>query len=88
MYYDSKLLLPNVTSPQSLYGFFPGRTIEQPIVPVPTELMDTELSAHEESVQKRKSYVEISAHGMTLKITEDTESSLIAKVLGVLAHVK
>ena len=67
---------------------FQAETIEQSIVPVPTELMDTELSAHKESVQKEKSYVEISAHGMTLKITEDTESSLIAKVLGVLAHVE
>lgn len=67
---------------------FPAETIEQSIVPVPTELMDTEPSAHEESVPKKKSYVEISTHGMTLKITADTESSLIAKVLGVLAHVE
>lgn len=67
---------------------FQAETIEQPIVPVPTELMNTKLSINEESVQKNKSYVEISAHGMTLKITEDTASSLIEKVLGVLAHVE
>lgn len=66
----------------------PAEAIEQSIIPVPTELMNTKLSANEEPVQKKKSYVEISAHGMTLKITEDTASSLIEKVLGVLAHVE
>lgn len=66
----------------------PSETIEQSIVPIPTELMNSETSALEESVPRKESYIEISAHGMTLKITEDTASSLIAKVLGVLAHVE
>ena len=67
----------------------PAETVEQPIVPVSPELMSSENSELEESVQRGKeSYIEISAHGMTLKITDNTESSLIAKVLGVLAHVK
>ena len=53
------------------------------------ELMNSEDSAFEEPVQREKeSYIEISAHGMTLKITENTASPLIAKVLGVLAHVE
>lgn len=63
----------------------PSETIEQPIVPVPTELMNSETSALEESVPGKESYIEIFSHGITLKITEDTASSLIAKVLGVLA---
>ena len=65
-----------------------SETIEQPIVPVPTELMNSETSALEKSVPGKESYIEIFSHGMTLKITENTASSLIAKVLGVLAHVE
>ena len=67
----------------------PAEAMELPIVPVPAQLMNSEDSAFEEPVQREKeSYIEISAHGMTLKITENTSSPLIAKVLGVLAHVE
>lgn len=64
-------------------------TMEPPIVPVPAELMNYEDAAFEEPVQRKKeSYIAISAHGMTLKITKNTASLLIAKVLGVLAYVE
>ena len=59
-----------------------AEAMEPPIVPVPAELMNSEDSAFEESVQwKKESYIEILAHGMTLKITENTASPLISYVL-------
>ena len=67
----------------------PAEAMELPIVPVPAQLMNSEDSTFEEPIQrKKKSYIEISAHGMTLKIIENTSSPLIAKVLRVLAHVE
>lgn len=68
---------------------FPVEMMEQPVVPIPPELMDSESTSLKECVQRNmESCIEISAHGMTLKITENTASALIEKVLGVLAHVK
>ena len=67
----------------------PVKPVEQTIVPVPTELIPSDNSVLEESIsRKAESCIEISSHGMTLRITENTSSSLIEKVLGVLAHVK
>ena len=63
--------------------------MEQPVVPISAELMHSTSSAFEESDQRKaESCIEISAHGMILKITENTTSGLIEKVLGVLAHVE
>lgn len=67
----------------------PVEMMEQSIVPISPELMNSERTSLEESVQRKaESCIEISAHGMTLKITENTASALIEKVLGVLAHVE
>ena len=67
----------------------PVETIEQSVVPVSPELIHSASTALEELEQRKsESCIEISAHGMTLKITENTASVLIEKVLGVLAHVE
>ena len=67
----------------------PVETIEQSVVPVSPELIHSASTALEELEQRKsESCIEISAHGMTLKITENTASALIEKVLGVLAHVE
>ena len=38
--------------------------------------------------QVYESFIEVSSHGLTLRISEHTSSSLIEKVLGALAHVE
>ncbi len=62
----------------------PGKTIEHAIVPVPMELMHVE----PEKESKEDSFLEITAHGVSVRVTEQTSSSLLKKVLEVLAHVE
>ena len=57
------------------------------VVPVPLELMEEE-SAGISTVSSDNSCLELYAHGVTLCVTEATSEALLAKVLGVLAHVK
>ena len=57
------------------------------VVPVPLELMEEE-SAGISTVSSANSCLELYAHGVTLCVTEATSEALLAKVLGVLAHVK
>lgn len=62
----------------------PTEVIEPAIVPVPMELMASEPPT---SVSDN-SYLELSSHGVTLRVTADTSDALLSKVLGVLAHVE
>ena len=57
------------------------------VVPVPLELMEEE-SAGISTVSSDNPCLELYAHGVTLCVTEATSEALLAKVLGVLAHVK
>ena len=64
----------------------PEEVIEHAVVPVPMEVMAPDtvspLGAFDNS------YIELSSHGVTLRVTEDTSDVLLRKVLGVLAHVE
>lgn len=67
----------------------PSKAVEQPIVPVPMSIVTSNDYSSEEITQKlEESFIEVSSHGLTLRISEHTSSSLIEKVLGALAHVE
>ena len=67
----------------------PSKAVEQPIVPVPMSVVTSNDYSSEEITQKlEESFIEVSSHGLTLRISEHTSSSLIEKVLGALAHVE
>lgn len=65
----------------------PSEESEHAVVPVPLELMEESTSVSTVS-SNNTSYLELYAHGVTLRVTEATSETLLAKVLGVLAHVE
>lgn len=66
----------------------PESVTKQAIVPVPMEIMahDGNLSISNNS--KGTSAIELEINGVTIRITEETSTDLLAKVLGVVAYVK
>ena len=65
----------------------PKEVVEQAIVPVPMNLMTIdESNASEES--SANSFLELESNGITIRVTDHTSTELLAKVLGVIAHVK
>ncbi len=65
----------------------PKEVVEQAIVPVPMNLMTIDESdASEES--SANSFLELESNGITIRVTDHTSTELLAKVLGVIAHVK
>ena len=69
----------------------PSDTVEHAIIQVPMELMHTESEAtavDSNSALTHDSFLDISVNGMTIRVTEQTSSVLLKKVLGVLAHVE
>lgn len=69
----------------------PSSAVKQAIIPVPTELMHTEpesTAVDSNSALIQDSFLDISANGVTIRVTEQTSSSLLKKVLEVLAHVE
>lgn len=69
----------------------PSDAVEHAIIPVPMELMHTEPEStvvDSNSALTDKSFLDISANGMTIRVTEQTSGSLLKKVLGVLVHVE
>ena len=67
----------------------PDGGIQQTIVPVPTNVMYAEESTDKKIGSSCKdTFIEVISHGVTLRITARTSDSLIAKVLGALAHVE
>ena len=68
---------------------FPEEGAEQSIVPVPMNLVASDNYSLKETPQIcEESFIDVSSHGISFRITEKTSDSLIAKVLGVLAHVE
>ena len=65
----------------------PTEVVEPAIVPVPLELMSPK-SAEPSTYASDNSFIELSSHGVTLRVTPDTSDALLSKVLGVLAHVE
>lgn len=69
----------------------PSDTVEHAIIPVPMELMHTEsesTAVDSNSALTHDPFLDISVNGMTIRVTEQTSSVLLKKVLGVLAHVE
>lgn len=69
----------------------PSKAVENAIVPVPMELMITETPEPQEvqtEASPNDSSIELYAHGITLRVTDQTSSDLLAKVLGVIVHVE
>ena len=69
----------------------PSDTVEHAIIPVPMELMHTESKATAVDSNRaliHDSSLDISANGVIIRVTEQTSSSLLKKVLGVLARVE
>lgn len=69
----------------------PSDTVEHAIIPVPMELMHTKSEAKtvdSNSALIHDSFLDISVNGVTIRVTEQTSSVLLRKVLGVLAHVE
>ncbi len=69
----------------------PNDAVEHAIIPVPVELMHAEPESTAVDLNNAvidDSFLDISANGVTIRVTEHTSSSLLRKVLGVLAHVE
>ena len=64
----------------------PSEEAVHAVVPVPLKLMEE--SADISTVSSDNSCLELYAHGVTVRVTETTSETLLAKVLGVLAHVE
>ena len=61
----------------------PSDTGTQAIVPVPMDVISSDnYSLKEVTSECEGSFVEVTSHGMTIRINKNTSSSLIAKVLG------
>ena len=65
----------------------PSEKLENTVVSVPLKLMEEPASISTVSLNAN-SCLELYAHGVTLRVTEATSETLLAKVLGVLAHVE
>lgn len=64
----------------------PRDTVEHAIVPVPIELMhmESETTAVDSNrALTHDSFLDISVNGMTIRVTKQTSSALLKKVLGV-----
>lgn len=71
--------------------YIPSDTVEHAIIPVPMELMHTEFettAVDSNRALTHDSFLDIFVNGMTIRVTEQTSSGLLKKVLGVLAHVE
>lgn len=69
----------------------PSNAVKHAIILVLTELMHTEpesIAVDSNSALIQDSFLDISANGVTIRVTEQTLSSLLKKVLEVLAHVE
>ena len=76
----AKVVYKRLCEIKEITGFFA-------VVPVPLELMSPK-SAEPSAYASDNSFIELSSHGVTLRVTPDTSDALLSKVLGVLAHVE
>ena len=58
------------------------------MVPVSLEPMEEEPTSISTVSSNNNSSLELYVHGVTVRVTETTSETLLAKVLGVLAHVE
>ena len=66
-----------------------NEVVEQAIVPIPMNVISSSHSSQKDAIPEHDgTFVEVDAHGMKIRIHENTSSSLIQKVLGALVHVE
>ncbi|MFR4916725.1 MAG: hypothetical protein ACLTE0_06855 [Coprococcus phoceensis] len=66
-----------------------NEVVEQAIVPIPMNVISSSHSSQKDAIPEHDgAFVEVDAHGMKIRIHENTSSSLIQKVLGALVHVE
>ena len=58
------------------------------MVPVPLKLMEEEPASISTVSSNNNSCLELYAHGVKIRVTEAISETLLARVLGVLAHVE
>lgn len=66
----------------------PPEVVEQAIVPVSSELMTMDVQISSDSSHENSSSLELNLNGIVIRVTEQTSTELLSKVLGVIAHVK
>ena len=66
----------------------PPEVVEQAIVPVSSELMTKDIQISSDSSHVNSSSLELNLNGVVIRVTEQTSTELLSKVLGVIAHVK
>lgn len=66
----------------------PPEVVEQAIVPVSSELMTMDVQISSDSSHENNSSLELNLNGIVIRVTEQTSTELLSKVLGVIAHVK
>ena len=66
----------------------PPEVVEQAIVPVPSELMTMDIQISSDFSHENSSSLELNLNGIVIRVTEQTSTELLSKVLGVIAHVK
>lgn len=69
-------------------GIVPESIVRQAVVPVPMEVMAPHDNSSVKNNSQGTSALELEINGVTIRITEETSTDLLAKVLGVVAHVK
>ena len=66
-----------------------NEVVEQAIVPIPMNVISSSHSSQKDAIPEHDgAFVEVDAHGMKIRILENTSSSLIQKVLGAVVHVE
>lgn len=66
----------------------PPEVVEQAIVPVSSELMTMDIQISSDSSHENSSSLELNLNGIVIRVTEQTSTELLSKVLGVIAYVK
>lgn len=69
----------------------PKEDVEQTVVPVPEKLMISEEEFCEQvptQTNSEDAFLELTFHGATIRVTDQTSKNLLVKVLEVLTHVE
>ena len=66
----------------------PSKVVEQAIVPVSSELMTMDMQILAGSSHENNSSLELNLNGVVIRVTEQTSTEFLLKVLGVIALFK
>lgn len=74
--------------PKACLEVMPPEVVEQASVPVASELMTMDIQISSDSSHENSSSLELNLNRVVIRVTEQTSTELLLKVLGVIAHVK